>query len=200
MTSSWDLLEVVEEMPPTLEELYDRMMQQIQQLKWNDPEYCVRVLSAASLAYRPLHLAELGILSGLSKTVAANADTVREVVLPCGSFLAVQNNDIVHVSDVSLRRAGRKKSVGSGIAELRHSSDFIGQLAQTVPVSVQCRPRFPRSGATLLPQLPADETKRRGKRSRAQHEVSPWRLRGEISFRSLHGDLSLEEQSMLLRY
>jgi len=37
MTSSWDLLEVVEEMPPTLEEPYDRMMQQFQQLKRNDP-------------------------------------------------------------------------------------------------------------------------------------------------------------------
>lgn len=51
MTSSWDLLEVVEEMPPTLEEPYDRMMQQFQQLKRNDPKYCVRVLSAAGLAY-----------------------------------------------------------------------------------------------------------------------------------------------------
>lgn len=37
---SWDVLEVLEEMPTGLEELYARMMKQIQQLKRGNPECC----------------------------------------------------------------------------------------------------------------------------------------------------------------
>ncbi|PWI64590.1 hypothetical protein PCL_09520 [Purpureocillium lilacinum] len=114
-TSSWDMLEVVEEMPPTLEELYDRMMQEIHRLKRKDPEYCVRVLSAASLSYRPLHLNELGIVSGLPKTVSANATFVREVVSLCGSFLTVQDDGIVYVIHQSAKDYLSDKAITSRV-------------------------------------------------------------------------------------
>jgi hypothetical protein len=96
-TSSWDMLEVIEDIPQTLEELYDRMMQQIQRLNRRNPEFCRLVLSAATLAYRPPHLAELTVLSGLPKNISANTKYVREAVALCGSFLTVQDNGFVYV-------------------------------------------------------------------------------------------------------
>ncbi|UNI22807.1 hypothetical protein JDV02_008661 [Purpureocillium takamizusanense] len=63
--ASWDVLDVLREMPSGLEELYGRMIKQIQQLKRRDPEFCRLVLSAATLAYRPLHMLELAALAGL---------------------------------------------------------------------------------------------------------------------------------------
>ncbi|KAK2595530.1 hypothetical protein QQS21_006758 [Conoideocrella luteorostrata] len=95
-TNSWDILEVVHQMPLTLESLYERMMEQINGLKRKNPEYCKGILSAASLAYRPLHLAELGVLSGLPKIISANSKDVRQLVSLCGSFLTVQDDGFVY--------------------------------------------------------------------------------------------------------
>jgi len=92
----WDVLDVVEEMPPTLGELYDRMMEQIRGLDRKNPEFCRLVLSAATLAYRPLHLAELAVVSRLPKNISANTEYVRKVVSLCGSFLTVQDDDFVY--------------------------------------------------------------------------------------------------------
>jgi hypothetical protein len=62
---SWDVLQVLEEVLVDLVLLYDRIMKQIQQLKRRDPEFCWHVLSTITLAYRPLHVLELGALSGV---------------------------------------------------------------------------------------------------------------------------------------
>ena len=62
---NWDVLEVLQEMPPELEPLYFRMLEQVRQLQRKDPEFCRFVLSTMALAYRPLHLLELGALSDL---------------------------------------------------------------------------------------------------------------------------------------
>ncbi|KAM7207999.1 hypothetical protein V8F06_014957, partial [Rhypophila decipiens] len=60
---SWEALDVINEVPTSLDELYGRMMGQIQGLDRTKPELCRGVLSAATTSYRPLHLAELGVLS-----------------------------------------------------------------------------------------------------------------------------------------
>ena len=89
-TDSWDILEVLEELPEKLEGLYDRMIQQIRNRRRKTPEFCRLVLSAATLAYRPLHLNELAIVSGLPAEISDHADRVREVVGLCGSFLTIK--------------------------------------------------------------------------------------------------------------
>src|SRR5205085_11743705 len=61
---SWHALQIIKEMPADLIALYDRMVTQILQFK-HDSEFCRLVLSTATSAYRPLHLQELGVLSGL---------------------------------------------------------------------------------------------------------------------------------------
>jgi hypothetical protein len=89
---SWDVLQVVEEMPADLVPLYDRMIQQIQCLKRTYPEYCRLVLSTVTLAYRPLHLLELGVLSGLPDHISGNAQSVIRIVEMCGSFLTIRED------------------------------------------------------------------------------------------------------------
>ncbi|CAI4212399.1 unnamed protein product [Parascedosporium putredinis] len=68
----WRVPQVVEEVPSNLNELYDLMMVQIQQLK--DWGLCQLVLSAVTVAYRPLHLTELAIVSGLPKYISENPE------------------------------------------------------------------------------------------------------------------------------
>jgi len=61
---SWDVLDVLQDMPPELEPLYDRILRQVEELYRRDPEFCRLVLSTITLAYCPLHLLELGAVVG----------------------------------------------------------------------------------------------------------------------------------------
>jgi hypothetical protein len=89
---SWDVLDVLQDMPPELEPLYDRMLRQVEQLQRKDAKLCRLVLSTITLAYRPLHLLEVGALSDLPQQISSNLDKVVKVVIKCGSFLTVREN------------------------------------------------------------------------------------------------------------
>jgi NACHT domain len=106
---SWDVLDVLQDMPPELEPLYDRMLRQVEQLQRKDPEFCRLVLSTITLAYRPLHLLEVGALSNLPRQISSNLEKVVKVVNKCGSFLTVRENRtyFIHQSakDFLLERA-----------------------------------------------------------------------------------------------
>lgn len=91
---SWDPLQVVEEVPTDLYQLYDRMVNQIQQLSKRNSELCRLVLSIATVAYRPLHLAEIGGLCGLQGQISALTKNVRKIVAMCGSFLTVRDDQV----------------------------------------------------------------------------------------------------------
>jgi hypothetical protein len=94
---SWDVLEVLEEMPAGLQQLYDRMMRQIQQLKRNNPEFCRLVLSTITLVFRPLHLLELCVLSGLPGAISNNLDDITKIIGKCSSFLTIRRDYIYFV-------------------------------------------------------------------------------------------------------
>ncbi|XP_014553890.1 hypothetical protein COCVIDRAFT_28947 [Bipolaris victoriae FI3] len=96
---SWDPLEVVKEAPAGLDQLYDNMMDRIQQLK-RSAKICQLLLSTAAVAYRPLYLAEMGSLRGLAGQGTVLAETVRKIVAMCGSFLTVHDGRVylVHQS------------------------------------------------------------------------------------------------------
>jgi hypothetical protein len=89
---SWDVLDMLQGMPPELEPLYDRMLRQVEQLQRKDPEFCRLVLSTITLAYRPLHLLEVGALSDLPTPISTNLERVIKVVNKCGSFLTIREN------------------------------------------------------------------------------------------------------------
>ncbi|RYO92932.1 hypothetical protein DL762_001423 [Monosporascus cannonballus] len=91
-----EVLEVLEEIPSGLTELYDRMIEQIRHLKPKHREYCYRVLSTATLAYRPLHLLKLQVLAGFQDGITYLADLMR-IVKMCGSFLTIRNNYVYFI-------------------------------------------------------------------------------------------------------
>jgi hypothetical protein len=129
-TKSWDVLQAVEEMPTKLHELYDRMLNQIQQLPRGNPEFCRLILSTATVAYRPLHLDEIGILSGLPRQISGSAKNVRDIVAMCGSFLTVRDNQVylIHQSakDYLSRRASADTFLSS--AAKTHHDVFTRSL------------------------------------------------------------------------
>ncbi|RYP42429.1 hypothetical protein DL768_010338 [Monosporascus sp. mg162] len=90
-----DALQVVKEIPTDLYELYKRILNQIWQLQKSTSEFCQLVLSAVTLAYRPLSLAELIVLSGLHQKISIKK--VRKVVEFCGSFLTIQNDYVYFI-------------------------------------------------------------------------------------------------------
>lgn len=97
---SWDPLGVVEEAPVGLHQLYDRMADQIQQLTKRNSEMCRLLLSVVSVAYRPLHLAELGSLCTLPGQRSTLTKNTRILVAMCGSFLTIVDDQayLIHQS------------------------------------------------------------------------------------------------------
>lgn len=91
---SWDPLRVVEEVPVGLHQLYDRMVDHIHQLGKKNSEMCRLLLSIVSVAYRPLHLAELGSLCTLPGPVSTLIKNTRTLVAMCGSFLTIRDSQV----------------------------------------------------------------------------------------------------------
>ncbi|KAJ4290293.1 hypothetical protein N0V90_010509 [Kalmusia sp. IMI 367209] len=91
---TWDPLKVVEEAPTGLYELYDRMVNQIRQLSKRNSEICLLLLSIVSVAYRPLHLAEIGSLCGLSGQTTVMTGVSRKIVAMCGSFITIRDDQV----------------------------------------------------------------------------------------------------------
>jgi hypothetical protein len=89
---SWDVLDVLDDMPPELEPLYNRMLCQVEQLQRKDPVFCCLVLSTITLAYRLLHLLEVGALSDLPRQMSSNLEKVVRLVNKCGLFLTIREN------------------------------------------------------------------------------------------------------------
>jgi hypothetical protein len=97
---SWDPLETVEDVPAGLHQLYDRMVDQIQRLSTRNADICRSLLCTAAVAYRPLHLIELGSLRKLAGQATLLPEIVRKLVSMCGSFLTIRNEQVylVHQS------------------------------------------------------------------------------------------------------
>ncbi|KAF5847015.1 hypothetical protein GGP41_003314 [Bipolaris sorokiniana] len=97
---SWDPLAVVMEAPAGLYQLYDRMMEQIQRLSARNVNICQSLLCTTAVAYRPLYLAEMGSLCRSAGQAIMVAETVRKIVVMCGSFLTVRDGQVylVHQS------------------------------------------------------------------------------------------------------
>src|ERR1700723_277252 len=91
-----DMLEVLEDMPSGLTLVYDRMMKHIQQLRRQYSRRCLLALSAATLAYQPLHLREMHVVAGLQGEVKDLADLER-IINMCGSFLTIRDNYIYFI-------------------------------------------------------------------------------------------------------
>lgn len=85
-----DAVRCIEEIPPDLPPLYDRMMGDIGKPTSNYRDSCLAVLSVSALAYRPLHILELRAIAGLKYETA----DMERVVDMCGSFLTLVDSHV----------------------------------------------------------------------------------------------------------
>lgn len=94
---SWEMMQVVEDMPTDLKAVYERMMGQIRHLKRGNAELCRKILSTVLITYRPLILAELGMLSSLPTQILESVNSVERLVAMCGSFLTIRGETVYFI-------------------------------------------------------------------------------------------------------
>jgi len=114
---------VLREIPPGLNPLYDRMMEQI--LTQNDPQtvqFCQRLLRAVALTYRPLRLRELIVTSSLPGDKFGDIHGIFDLVNRCSSFLSIREDTVffVHLSAYDYFTLGRGKQVFNGTTMVEH--------------------------------------------------------------------------------
>lgn len=87
-------VQAIKDMPPGLQELYNGMMDRIEKLSYAQ-DY-KEILTAVSLAFRPLSLLELATVTGLPTAV----EVMESLVEQCGSFLTITGNvvSLIHQS------------------------------------------------------------------------------------------------------
>ncbi|KAJ6028364.1 WD40 repeat-like protein [Penicillium herquei] len=85
-----NFLDFVRRMPPTLDKMYEQMMEQILNLQDGNSKYCQQALLIAVNAYRPLRLSELEILADLPVL-----SDPRKIILLCGVFSIRESDETV---------------------------------------------------------------------------------------------------------
>ena len=95
---AWRTRDVYRRFPAGLEHLYQRMIEQIQHDRdVEEVEVCVQVLCTVTLAYRPLHLNEIGIIAGLPEDLYNDSQALQDLVGSCGSFLTLRKQTVYFV-------------------------------------------------------------------------------------------------------
>jgi hypothetical protein len=93
--SRWFTISKLQDFPPELDPLYDRMIQQI--IDMEDIEarkLCLKILAIAVTVYRPIMLDELVSLIGLDND---NEVPLEDMIQLCGSFLAIREHSVFFV-------------------------------------------------------------------------------------------------------
>jgi hypothetical protein len=99
--SSLDILESLKRFPSGLDSVYQRMIQQINDIDdINDAKYCFQTLGIVLLVYRPVTLVELGCLFRRDDGNPATAEFIFNTIALCGSFLTIREGEvyIIHQS------------------------------------------------------------------------------------------------------
>jgi hypothetical protein len=90
-----NVVRVLNGIPKGLTPLYDRMINQIQQLEDYDQQFCL-LLATAALAHRPLHMLEIRLLAGLEEE-SLSLEELETIINMCGSFLTIRDNYVYFI-------------------------------------------------------------------------------------------------------
>ncbi|KAJ8068547.1 hypothetical protein OCU04_004097 [Sclerotinia nivalis] len=93
--SRWKALQKVTLLPPGLNALYQRMLDQI--MDSEDAELCRSILAVVSTVYRPVTLDELMAFVDMPDRVAGDYEALSEIIGLCGSFLTLRERTIFFV-------------------------------------------------------------------------------------------------------
>ena len=94
-TSRRHVLKKLNELPPGLDALYCRMIDQVR--KSEDAELCKRILAVMSIVYQPIALPELATLIETPDDLSDDQEDLLEIIATCGSFLTLHENVIVFI-------------------------------------------------------------------------------------------------------
>ncbi|KAK6330465.1 hypothetical protein TWF696_003356 [Orbilia brochopaga] len=122
-------LRSLENMPPGLDDMYDRMARILQEIN-TDPEdltWCSLILSTATVALRPLRVPELiSIITAASTDTLDIAVELTKLIARCGSFLSLQDGVVyfIHQSakEYLERSAGQSGSQVSETSQSHHNN------------------------------------------------------------------------------
>lgn len=109
-------------LPPGLDSLYMRMMQQIGGR--DDADLCMQVLASVALVYRPVTLQELAAIVEPLEDHADDLESMQEVIGLCGSFLTLRKDTVyfIHQSaqDFLFTNEVSSKFFPFGISAIHH--------------------------------------------------------------------------------
>ena len=105
----------LEEFPPGLNALYERMLEEV--LAADEVELCKQILGIMLLAYRPVSLTEIFAYLESPGEILDNIDYLQEIVELCGSFLTLRENTVyfVHQSAKDFLARESDKILAAGI-------------------------------------------------------------------------------------
>ncbi|KAH6700681.1 hypothetical protein BKA61DRAFT_529778 [Leptodontidium sp. MPI-SDFR-AT-0119] len=108
--SGWKAIQKLKALPPGLDELYQRMLNQI--IASEDSELCMDVLAVVSSVYRPITIDELVSLVKMPNGVDGEYEALAEIIGYCRSFLAIRERTIffIHQSakDFLIKKASQE--------------------------------------------------------------------------------------------
>jgi hypothetical protein len=93
--SRFNIITKLQEFPPGLGSLYERMIQRI--IYSDDADLCKRVLAIITVVYRPVTLQELTSLVEEMDDIAEDLNAVQDIISLCGSLLTIQNCTVYFV-------------------------------------------------------------------------------------------------------
>ena len=126
----WKVSKVINDMPKGLNQLYGYMFEQIMDHDEETVEYCIAVLSAIGIAYRPLHLKELVAISRIPPAEFEHLDVVETLLKFCGSFLTIKDQYVfvIHQSAHEFLIAKQKDGIFLNGIRSAHHNFFMGSI------------------------------------------------------------------------
>ncbi|KAH7308586.1 WD40-repeat-containing domain protein [Stachybotrys elegans] len=109
------VLEILGEAPRGLEDLFAYLDTRINQLPYQDPQNCRRILSIAAAVYRPLHVDELATLAQLPQWVH-----VTDMLTSCYGFLEMRGKSVHFLHQLSKDHAIEMAKSRHGGSEYLH--------------------------------------------------------------------------------
>jgi hypothetical protein len=94
-TENWNVLKKLVLLPPGLDSLYKRMLDQISDS--DSAEICLQVLASTAVLYRPVTISELIVLAEKLMDFVDDIESVRKIVGLCGSFLTLRDDTVYFV-------------------------------------------------------------------------------------------------------
>lgn len=91
----WNVIKKLNDFPPGLDSLYERMMQKI--ISLDDADIYKEILAITAIVYQPITLEELATLAERLKDVAYDTEAIQEIISNCGSFLTLRENKVYFV-------------------------------------------------------------------------------------------------------